>query len=123
MTLLVGPGPQVAQLFVEARRSPTLNELWVSSLGLPALRRVRIVFHPSTHTNQIEQPEQWVASARAICQFPETDLSPVGGQVRGTFNEVHAAPSLVAIPPPGDGVMAAFDLFLPDTPRVLAAVI
>jgi hypothetical protein len=120
---MAGPGTQVAELFVEAERSPTKNYLYVSALGLPALRRVRIAMRPSNRTNQVTRPAPWWVNARAVVQAPETDLAPIGGTYRGAYQDIHFAPSLVFVPPLGSPLMSVFEIFLPAAPRVMAVSI
>ena len=117
------PGPQSAVCYVEERRSATRNELTVWALGLPALRRVRVVVRVSNKRNQEELPAPFWVSARTTCKYPITDLAPCGDTYEGAAKDIWAAPSLVYVPSLGGPVMATFLLYSPDEPRVVSATL
>ena len=117
------PGPQSAVCYVEERRSATRNELTVWALGLPALRRVRVVVRVSNKRNQEELPAPFWVSARTTCKYPITDLAPCGDTYEGAAKDIWAAPSLVYVPSLGGPVMATFLLYIPDEPRVVSATL
>ena len=108
------PGVQSTLLYVEAKRSPTQNELTVWALGLPALRRVQVAMRVSNRTNQVQHPAPWWVNARATLAFPLRDLAPIGTD----YTDIHFAPSLVPIPPLGAPLMMILELYLPALPQV-----
>lgn len=118
-----GPGVQSAILYVEEHRSATGNQLVVSGLGLPALRRVRICMRVSNRRNQATKPAPWWVSARATVKAPQRDLAPIGGTFDGAYQDIWMAPSLVPIPPLGAPLMAIATLFCPLRPRIASVTL